>query len=394
MNSSRTFPRRLLPAAVAAVAVVLSGGTACAEDASRITAVTLYPGSATIERTARVEPGMTLLQISGLPANFDPQSVRVDADAGVALGEVNPGAARPPDRTRRRSEVGADGHRVPVAPRCARRKTRADPRRQVAGHRRRSHPQGRRRVARTRTARANPETRDRQADRRPRARPRAAEERIARHPQHSGRGRQRARRQRTRVLPDQRCRLAARLSRQPRFARLEARAPSPRHRPANHGGGLGGREAQALDRTAAAFAARPGSASLVGVAAGCASLRECLRCPRGSAGFTCDEARDPTGQACASSGSRRNADHLQHRVRRARARDPALRRPQGHGVARQAFAPGEDAPARRAAPRPGRDRHRRSPAPRGWCGCRARSSLRATAAWSARRTGTRRPRRG
>jgi hypothetical protein len=89
MNSSRIFPRRLLPAAVAAAAVVLSGGNACAQDPSRITAVTLYPGSATVERTARVEPGMTFLQISGLPANFDPQSVRVDADPGVALGEVS-----------------------------------------------------------------------------------------------------------------------------------------------------------------------------------------------------------------------------------------------------------------------------------------------------------------
>jgi uncharacterized protein (TIGR02231 family) len=89
MNSCRPLTRRLLPAAVGAAILVLSGGTACAEDSSRITAVTLYPGSATIERTARVEPGMTFLQISGLPANFDPRSVRVDADPGVAIGEVS-----------------------------------------------------------------------------------------------------------------------------------------------------------------------------------------------------------------------------------------------------------------------------------------------------------------
>jgi uncharacterized protein (TIGR02231 family) len=88
MNETMYLSRRLLPAAVGAALIVLSH-TANAEDASRITAVTLYPGSATVERTARVEPGMTVLKITGLPANFDPQSVRVEADAGVAIGEVS-----------------------------------------------------------------------------------------------------------------------------------------------------------------------------------------------------------------------------------------------------------------------------------------------------------------
>ena len=88
MNETRYLSRRLLPAAVGAALIVLSH-TAHAEEASRITAVTLYPGSATVERTARVEPGMTQLKIAGLPANFDPQSVRVEADAGVAIGEVS-----------------------------------------------------------------------------------------------------------------------------------------------------------------------------------------------------------------------------------------------------------------------------------------------------------------
>jgi uncharacterized protein (TIGR02231 family) len=75
--------------AVGAALAVLACGTAQSQDASRITAVTLYPGSATVERTARVAPGMTLLQITGLPANFDPQSVRAEADPGVAIGEVS-----------------------------------------------------------------------------------------------------------------------------------------------------------------------------------------------------------------------------------------------------------------------------------------------------------------
>jgi uncharacterized protein (TIGR02231 family) len=71
------------------VAMSLGCGPAMAQDASRITSVILYPGSATVERTARVVPGMTRLEISGLPANFDPQTVRVDSDAGVRIGEVS-----------------------------------------------------------------------------------------------------------------------------------------------------------------------------------------------------------------------------------------------------------------------------------------------------------------
>ena len=49
----------------------------------------LYPGSATVERSARVVPGMTRLEVSGLPANFDPQTVRVEAGPGVSIGEVS-----------------------------------------------------------------------------------------------------------------------------------------------------------------------------------------------------------------------------------------------------------------------------------------------------------------
>src|SRR5712692_9428081 len=71
------------------VAMSIACGVAIAQDASRITAVTLYPGSATVERTARVVPGMTRLEISGLPANFDPQTVRVEAGPGVYIGEVS-----------------------------------------------------------------------------------------------------------------------------------------------------------------------------------------------------------------------------------------------------------------------------------------------------------------
>ena len=89
MNQKQAALRRLaMPAAIGAALVVMAGA-ACAQDASKITSVTLYPGSATIERTARVTPGVTRLEISGLPANFDPQTVRVDADPGIHIGEVS-----------------------------------------------------------------------------------------------------------------------------------------------------------------------------------------------------------------------------------------------------------------------------------------------------------------
>src|SRR5205809_251482 len=73
----------------ALLAMSIVCGTAMAQETSRITSVILYPGSATVERSARVVPGMTRLEISGLPANFDPQTVRVESDAGVRIGEVS-----------------------------------------------------------------------------------------------------------------------------------------------------------------------------------------------------------------------------------------------------------------------------------------------------------------
>src|ERR1700693_3324643 len=88
MYQNQELRRLYLPAAVGA-AFLCMASAAYAQDASKITSVTLYPGGATIERTARVTPGMTRLEISGLPANFDPQTLRVDADSGVRVGEVS-----------------------------------------------------------------------------------------------------------------------------------------------------------------------------------------------------------------------------------------------------------------------------------------------------------------
>jgi uncharacterized protein (TIGR02231 family) len=80
---------RRLPAAIGAALIFTACGAAYSQETSKITSVTLYPGSATVERTARVTPGMTRIEISGLPANFDPQTLRVDAAPGVQIGEVS-----------------------------------------------------------------------------------------------------------------------------------------------------------------------------------------------------------------------------------------------------------------------------------------------------------------
>ena len=53
-----------------------------------IRAVTLYPGSATVERVAQVAQGATRIEITGLQANFDTGTVRVQADAGIQVGQV------------------------------------------------------------------------------------------------------------------------------------------------------------------------------------------------------------------------------------------------------------------------------------------------------------------
>lgn len=53
-----------------------------------VTRVVLYPGSALIERTANVRAGAQELQIAGLPASFDVDSVQIEADAGIEIGEL------------------------------------------------------------------------------------------------------------------------------------------------------------------------------------------------------------------------------------------------------------------------------------------------------------------
>lgn len=56
---------------------------------SRITQVKVYPGSATVERVARVAAGSKTLTFACLPAGLDIQSLQVAADATVRIGETS-----------------------------------------------------------------------------------------------------------------------------------------------------------------------------------------------------------------------------------------------------------------------------------------------------------------
>ena len=56
---------------------------------SRITQVKVYPGSATVERVARVAAGSRSVTFACLPAGLDVQSLQVSADASVRVALRN-----------------------------------------------------------------------------------------------------------------------------------------------------------------------------------------------------------------------------------------------------------------------------------------------------------------
>ena len=53
-----------------------------------VTAVVLYPSSATVVRTAQITAGASEFVLTGLPANFNVQTLRVTAVNGIRIGEV------------------------------------------------------------------------------------------------------------------------------------------------------------------------------------------------------------------------------------------------------------------------------------------------------------------
>lgn len=53
-----------------------------------VTSVVLYPGSATVVRTAQIATGATEAVLTGLPANFNVDTLRVAGGSGIRIGEV------------------------------------------------------------------------------------------------------------------------------------------------------------------------------------------------------------------------------------------------------------------------------------------------------------------
>jgi len=74
--------------ACCAVIAVLFATPGFAQEGGRITRVMLYPGSATVERAAQVAAGQARVELTGLPANFDARTLRVEADPGIRIGEI------------------------------------------------------------------------------------------------------------------------------------------------------------------------------------------------------------------------------------------------------------------------------------------------------------------
>ena len=97
ISSSSFFFRADLRATVIAAACLVLGTGAYAQavaaaagaDASRITQVKVYPGSATVERVARVAAGSRSVTFACLPAGLDVQSLQVSAGVSVRLGETS-----------------------------------------------------------------------------------------------------------------------------------------------------------------------------------------------------------------------------------------------------------------------------------------------------------------
>jgi len=74
---------------VGAAALGLLSTSAAFAAESRITRVSVYPGSATVERVARASAGSRTLTFNCLPAGLDVQSLQVEADAVVRIGETS-----------------------------------------------------------------------------------------------------------------------------------------------------------------------------------------------------------------------------------------------------------------------------------------------------------------
>lgn len=79
---------KLLPRITLAATAAMASPAAWAQ-ASKIDQVTVYPGLAAVERSARVAAGARELVLNCLSPNFDMAGLRVEADAGIRLGPVS-----------------------------------------------------------------------------------------------------------------------------------------------------------------------------------------------------------------------------------------------------------------------------------------------------------------
>jgi len=91
-SGERALGARPLLAALLACAAIAAIPASHAQErsaatASRITQVTVAPGIATIERSARLPAGARSATFACLPASLDPDSLQISADAGVRVGE-------------------------------------------------------------------------------------------------------------------------------------------------------------------------------------------------------------------------------------------------------------------------------------------------------------------
>lgn len=84
MNTSCCFLLSTLTTAVLGLPLAVSA----AEGASRITRVTVYPGTAVVDRSARVPAGARELVLNCLSPQFDMASLRVEGDASIRVGPV------------------------------------------------------------------------------------------------------------------------------------------------------------------------------------------------------------------------------------------------------------------------------------------------------------------
>lgn len=88
MNTSFTSKSVVRLVLAGVTGLLLSPAGRAAEAASQISRVTVYPGTAVVERTARVTAGTRELVLNCLSTGFDMATLRVEADAGVRVGPV------------------------------------------------------------------------------------------------------------------------------------------------------------------------------------------------------------------------------------------------------------------------------------------------------------------